>query len=59
MKKVLREITTELQTLCHEGMADVEIGIKVLDGFYKIGRIKKEIVSGENTREVFVIEAEV
>ena len=59
MKKVLREITTELQTLCHEGMADAEIGIKVLDGFYKIGRIKKEIVSGENTREVFVIEAEV
>ena len=59
MKKVLRELTTELQTLCHEGNSNAEIGIKILDSYYKIGKIKKEIVYGEKTREVFVIEAEV
>ena len=40
-------------------MSNCEVGIKVLDGFYKIGEIKKVIVSGEKTREIFVIEAEV
>ena len=32
MKKVLRDLTTELQTICHNGMSDCEVGIKVLDG---------------------------
>ena len=59
MKKILRDLTTELQTICHNGMSDCEVGIKVLDGYYKIGNIKKEIVSGEKPREIFVIEAEV
>lgn len=59
MKKVMRELCTELQTLCHEGNADAEIGIKIRDAYYKIGQIKKEIVYGEKTREVYVIEAEV
>ena len=59
MKKVLRDLTTELQTICHDGKSDCEIGIKVLDSYYKIGNIKKLVVSGEKAREVFVIEAEV
>lgn len=59
MKKVLRDLTTELQTLCHDGNSNAEIGIKILDSYYKIGDVKKLIVRGENAREVFVIEAEV
>lgn len=59
MKKILRDLTTELQTLCHEGNSNAEIGIKILDSYYKIGSIKKLVVSGENAREIFVIEAEV
>lgn len=57
MKKTLRDLTTDLQTICHNGMSDCEVGIKILDSFYKVGEIKKVVVHGEQPREVFVIEA--
>ena len=55
---VIRDLTTALQTIAHEGYADCEICIKLHDGFYRIGKISKAVVHGENTREVFTIEAE-
>ena len=58
-KKTIRDLTTELQTIGHEGFADCEICIKLHDGFYKIGKISRAVVSGETKREVFTIEAEV
>ena len=58
-KKTIRDVTTELQTIGHEGYADCEICIKVQDGFYKIGKISRAVVHGETKREVFTIEAEV
>ena len=57
-KKTIRDVTTELQTIGHEGFADCEVCIKVHDGFYKIGKISRAVVYGETTREVFTIEAE-
>lgn len=57
-KKTIRDVTTELQTIGHDGFADCEICIKLHDGFYKIGKISKAVVSGETKREVFTIEAE-
>lgn len=57
-KKTIRDVTTELQTIGHEGYADCEICIKLHDGFYKIGKISRAVVSGETKREVFTIEAE-
>ena len=57
-KKTIRDVTTELQTIGHDGFADCEICIKLHDGVYKIGKISKAVVHGEKTREVFTIEAE-
>ena len=57
-KKTIRDVTTELQTIGHDGFADCEICIKLHDGFYKIGKISKAVVHGETKREVFTIEAE-
>ena len=56
MKKTLRDITTELQTHCHEGESDKKVKIKVLDVLYEVGSIKKISADGET---YFVIEAEV
>lgn len=56
MTKVLREITTELQTHCHEGESNRKLKIKVLDAYYDVGSIKK-IETGDET--YFVIETEV
>ena len=58
-KTTIRDITTTLQTIGHDGYANCEICIKVQDGFYKIGKISRAVVRGEATREVFTIEAEV
>lgn len=57
-KKTIRDITTELQTIGHDGFADCEVCIKVHDGFYKIGKISRAVVHGETKRELFTIEAE-
>lgn len=57
-KTTIRDITTTLQTIGHDGFADCEICIKVHDGFYKIGKISRAVVHGETKREVFTIEAE-
>ena len=56
MKKTLRDITTELQTYCHNGESEKKLKIKILDAFYDIGDIKK-VVSGNET--YFVIDTEI
>ena len=56
MKKTLRDITTELQTHCHEGESDRNVKIKILDAYYDIGDIKK-VVSGNET--YFVIDTKI
>ena len=56
MKKTLREITTELQTQCHEGESERKLKIKILDAYYDIGEIKKVVAGNE---VYFIIEAEV
>ena len=57
-KKTIRDFTAELQTIGHDGFADCEICIRVDDGYYRIGKISRTVVSGETKREVFTIEAE-
>ena len=57
-KVTIRDITASLQTIGHDGYADCEVCIKLHDGLYKIGKISRAVVHGENTREVFTIEAE-
>lgn len=52
----LRNLTTELQTHCHNGDSECNIVIKILDAFYKIKGIKTEH-SGID-KKVFIIEAE-
>ncbi len=55
MSKILRDITTECQTHCHEGESNSKVKIKILDAYYDIAAIKK-IVAGNET--YFVIETE-
>jgi len=60
MKKTLQELTTELQTLCHEGHSNDEVVLRVLDGYYKVGSVDKVtlITKDKNPdRVMFAIEA--
>ena len=55
-KKIIRDLTTELQTIDHDGFADCEVVIRRLDAVYKVGKIKPyETPEG---KVFFVIEAE-
>ena len=55
MTKIMCDISTELQTHCHEGESDKKLKVKVLDAYYDIAAIKK-IVADDET--YFVIETE-
>lgn len=39
-KKTIRDVTTALQTIGHNGYAESEVYIKRLDGVYDVGKIK-------------------
>ena len=56
MIKILRDITTELQTHCHDGESNCKVKVKVMDVLYEVDSIKKISADGET---YFVIEAEV
>ena len=56
MKKLLRDVTTELQTHCHDGESNKVLKVKILDAYYDIAAIKK-VEAGDET--YFVIETEV
>ena len=36
----LGKLTTELQTLCHNGHATDEVCISLYDGIYEVGKVK-------------------
>jgi len=36
----LRELTTESQTLCHEGFSESKVFVSVLDAVYRIDKIQ-------------------
>lgn len=36
----LRELTSESQTLCHEGFSESEVYVSVLDAVYRIDKIQ-------------------
>lgn len=56
----LGELTTRLQTLCHDGWAEHEIGIKVLDAHYKTGDVLKVTIGDDDSERIyFVIDTEV
>jgi hypothetical protein len=55
-KKTLRELSTELQTLCHEGYSDCEVIINRLNGVYDVGEIQP--YSKPDGSIFFVIKAE-
>lgn len=56
----LGELTTRLQTLCHDGWAEHEVCIKVLDAHYKTGDVLKVTVGDNNSERIyFVIDTEV
>lgn len=57
MNKTVGSVATDLQTIAHNGLAETELYIKILDSFYRIGDIKKLVIHGEKAREVYAIEA--
>ena len=58
--KTLRELTTELPTLCHEGYSDCPVLTSVLEAHYNVGEIHKMEVFGENSHKTyFVLDTEV
>lgn len=59
--KTLRELTTELQTLCHEGFSDCPVLTAVLEAMYKVGDVHKVTVSNDeqNSKTYFVLDTEV
>lgn len=58
--KTLRELTTELQTLCHEGYSDCPVLTSVLEAHYSVGEIHKmEVGNNNNSRTYFVLDTEV
>lgn len=61
---ILGELTTRLQTLCHDGWAEHPVGIKVLNALYDIGDVLKVTVGNdededEDKKIYFVIDTEV
>lgn len=59
--KTLRELTTELQTLCHEGHSDCPVLTSVLEAHYKIGEVHEMNVYDKdgNEKKYFVLDTEV
>lgn len=58
--KTLRELTTELQTLCHEGYSDCPVLTSVLEAHYNVGEVHKMEVCDENSHKTyFVLDTEV
>jgi len=56
----LGELTTRLQTLCHDGWTNHTVGIKVLDAHYDIGEVLKVSVGNDEHEKIyFVIDTEV
>ena len=39
---VLRDLTSECQTHCHEGYSDCLVYVKVCDAYYKVKEIKMD-----------------
>ena len=58
--KTLRELTAELQTLCHEGYSDCPVLTSVLEAHYNVGEIHKmEVGNDDNSKTYFVLGTEV
>ena len=59
--KTLRELTTELRTLCNEGYSDVPVLTSVLEAIYKVGDVHKMTVGNDeqNSKTYFVFDTEV
>lgn len=58
----LGELTTRLQTLCHDGWTNHTVGVKVLDAHYNIGEVLKVTIGNdedEDKKIYFVIDTEV
>ena len=58
--KTLRELVTELQTLCHEGYSDCPVLTSVLEAHYNVGEVHKmEVGNDDNFKTYFVLDTEV
>ena len=55
MKKTLGELTAHLQKLCDGGLAEYEVGVKLLDGVYKAGTIENCIVSSDGKAKCIIL----
>ena len=57
----LGQLTTELQTLCHNGHATDEVCIALYDGIYEVGKIKclGDILAKDGIKKCFGITCEV
>lgn len=55
MKKTLGELTTHLQNLCNSGLAEYEVGVKLLDGVYNAGTIENCIVSSDGKAKCIIL----
>lgn len=51
----LRELTTDMQTACHNGDSNSEVFIKIADALYKV---KGANILNFNNKTYFVIEAD-
>ena len=56
MEKTLQDLTTKLQTLCHEGMATVPVKIRFDGAFYCVKGLRLE--HDENGNEFIALDAE-
>ena len=58
--KTLRELTAELQTLCHDGYSNCPVLVSVLEAHYKAGDVLKMSVGNDeaDSRTYFVIDTE-
>ena len=57
----LGELTTRLQTLCHNGHATDEVCISLYDGVYEVGKVKciGDILTESGIKKCFGITCEV
>ena len=57
----LGKLTTELQTLCHNGHATDEVCISLYDGIYEVGKVKclGDVLVGTEIKQYFGITCEV
>ena len=54
---IMQKLTCDLQNICHEGESGSDVVIKILDSFYKVGKIVPYVLP--SGKKVYAISGEV